>query len=98
MPDEATLRAMGHDGWRSADGQRVRLIDPEPHLRLIDDDKQSGVAQALLTDMFTRLQVRALHPPSVSPRTVTAVRGAGAAASQLPALAASQLWPLSAGL
>ena len=102
-PDEATLRAMGHDGWRSADGQRVRLIDPEPHLRLIDDDKQSGVAQALLTDMFTRMQVRApppAPPPPTSPRTVTAVRGgvAGGAASHLPALAASQLWPLSFGL
>ena len=96
-PDEASLRAMGHDGWRSADGQRVRLIDPEAHLRLIDDDKQSGVAQALLTDMFTRMQVRA--PPPASPRTVTAVRGgAGGAASHVPALAASELWPLSFGL
>jgi hypothetical protein len=93
-PDEASLRAMGHDGWRCADGHRVRLIDPEAHLRLIDDDKQSGVAQALLTDMFTRMQVRA--PPPTSPRTVTAVRGgAGGAASHLPALAASELWPRS---
>ena len=93
-PDEASLRAMGHDGWRCAEGHRVRLIDPEAHLRLIDDDKQSGVAQALLTDMFTRMQVRA--PPPTSPRTVTAVRGgAGGAASHLPALAASELWPRS---
>ena len=84
----------GCDGWRCAEGHRVRLIDPEAHLRLIDDDKQSGVAQALLTDMFTRMQVRA--PPPTSPRTVTAVRGgAGGAASHLPALAASELWPRS---
>ena len=92
-PDEAALRAMGHDGWRSGDGHHVRLIDPEPHLRLIDDDKQSGVAQVLLTDMFTRLQVRSLPP--ASPRTVTAVRGA---APHLPLSTSSQLWPLSFGL
>ena len=99
-PDEASLRAIGHDGWRSAGGQRVRLIDPEAHLRLIDDDKQSGVAQVLLTDMFTRMQVRGGAPPPASPRTVAAVRGgAGGAASHVPgALAASELWPLRFGL
>tara|TARA_B110001452_G_scaffold10849_1_gene9053 strand:+ start:231 stop:839 length:609 start_codon:yes stop_codon:yes gene_type:complete len=61
------------DGWRSADGHVVHLVDPEPLLRLIDDDKQCGVAQALLTDMFTRLQVKAT-PAQTSPRTAVCNR------------------------
>ena len=91
-PDEAALRALGHDGWLSADGLRVQLLDAEPLLRLIDDDKQSGKAQALLTDMFTRLQVRGQQggagPPSPSsPRTATqtaATRRHAAAAARGP--------------
>ena len=63
----------GCDGWRSADGHVVHLVDPEPLLRLIDDDKQCGVAQALLTDMFTRLQVRATPAPS-TPQTAVCNR------------------------
>ena len=63
----------GCDGWRSADGHVVHLVDPVPLLRLIDDDKQCGVAQALLTDMFTRLQVKAT-PAQTSPRTAVCNR------------------------
>ena len=51
------LAEHGCDGWRwgttDADA-RVVLLDPSALLRLVDDDKQSGLAQMTLTDMFTR--------------------------------------------
>ena len=51
------LAEHGCDGWRwgttDADA-RVVLLDPNALLRLVDDDKQSGLAQMTLTDMFTR--------------------------------------------
>ena len=36
----------------------VLLRDAEERMKLIDDDKQTGVAQMLLTDMFSRLSCR----------------------------------------
>ena len=51
------LAEHGCDGWRwgttDADA-RVVLLDANALLRLVDDDKQSGLAQMTLTDMFTR--------------------------------------------
>ena len=51
------LAEHGCDGWRwgttDADA-RVVLLETNALLRLVDDDKQSGLAQMTLTDMFTR--------------------------------------------
>ena len=51
------LAEHGCDGWRwgATDADvRVVLLDANALLRLVDDDKQSGLAQMTLTDMFTR--------------------------------------------
>ena len=51
------MNTHGCDGWRwgATDADvRVVLLDANALLRLVDDDKQSGLAQMTLTDMFTR--------------------------------------------
>ena len=51
-PADEAVRAHGLDGWCSADGRRVSLLDPRPLLRMVDDDKRSGLAQAYLRDLW----------------------------------------------
>ena len=53
-PSEEAVRGQACDGWCTADGGRVTLIEPASLLRLTDDYKQRGVAQAFITDMFRR--------------------------------------------
>lgn len=36
----------------------VTLLQPAERLRLVDDDKQEGVSQALLTDLFTKMSLK----------------------------------------
>lgn len=57
-PDEEQILQHGCAGWRSADGDTVRLLAPGDVLQLIDDDKQAGLAQAFLTDMFARASLK----------------------------------------
>lgn len=57
-PDDDALVRQGCAGWRSADGNSVRLLAPAELLRLVDDDKQAGLAQAFLTDLFARASLR----------------------------------------
>ena len=56
VPTEDTMRGLGCDGWQSADGTRVLLLEPGGLLHLVDDNKQHGFSQALLTDMFRHVQ------------------------------------------
>jgi hypothetical protein len=56
-PSEAVLRQLGCDGWCDEAGGRVLLLTPGL-LQLVDDDKQAGLAQAFLTDMFFRNSMR----------------------------------------
>ena len=57
---EDALRQLGCEGWMLGDGggggasDAVVLAAPGDLLRLVDDDKQAGLAQAFLTDMFAR--------------------------------------------
>ena len=48
-------RTDGLDGWRSDDGHHVGFFAPGEVLLLVDDDKQTRLAQAFLPDMFMRL-------------------------------------------
>jgi len=50
--DDATVRHLGVDGWCSADGTVIVLVEPQSTVRLIDDDKQAGRVQATLRDMW----------------------------------------------
>ena len=52
IPDDATVRHLGVDGWCSADRTQVVLVEPQSTVRLIDDDKQAGRVQATLRDMW----------------------------------------------
>lgn len=52
---DASLESNGLDGWRSADGKQLALLDPTTLLQLVDDDKQARLVQAFLPDMFCRL-------------------------------------------
>mmetsp|Transcript_4823 Transcript_4823/g.9416 ORF Transcript_4823/g.9416 Transcript_4823/m.9416 type:complete len:167 (+) Transcript_4823:216-716(+) len=56
MPNEAaseeSIRAQGFDGWCSHDGNTVFFFEPSTLLRLVDDDKRSGLMQASLVDMW----------------------------------------------
>jgi hypothetical protein len=54
LGSEDALRQLGCDGWVSDGGSSVLLVTPGALLRLVDDDKQAGRAQAFLTDMFAR--------------------------------------------
>lgn len=54
LQDEQMLRQMGCDGWVADGGAAVLLATPGELLRLVDDDKRAGLAQAFLTDMFAR--------------------------------------------
>ena len=54
LQGEEMLRQLGCDGWVAEGGAAVLLATPGELLRLVDDDKQAGLAQAFLTDMFTR--------------------------------------------
>ena len=71
MPTEDELRALGCDGWRDDEATAVTLHLPvasdapagdadgaTPMLRLVDDDKQAGLTQATITDLFLRLALR----------------------------------------
>ena len=69
-PGEEELRALGCDGWCEegpAAQPTITLWLPandgeeegsRPLLRLVDDDKQAGLTQASLPDLFLRLQLR----------------------------------------
>ena len=57
---ESMCQLLRCEGWRSADGDLVSLLEPAAVLVLADDDKQVGLAQATLPDMFFR---RSLRPP-----------------------------------
>lgn len=50
--DEGRIRYTGADGWCSADGAEVVLMESQSVLRLVDDDKQAGRAQATLRDLW----------------------------------------------
>lgn len=54
LGSEDALRQLGCDGWVSDGGSSVLLVTPGALLRLVDDDKKAGRAQAFLTDMFAR--------------------------------------------
>ena len=54
LGSEEALRQLGCDGWVADGGGSVLLATPGALLRLVDDDKQAGLAQAFLTDMFAR--------------------------------------------
>lgn len=56
MLAEADSRAL--DGVHVASLGQVVLLRPRDHVALIDDDKQAGLSQQLLTDMFTRMSLR----------------------------------------
>mmetsp|Transcript_48534 Transcript_48534/g.123100 ORF Transcript_48534/g.123100 Transcript_48534/m.123100 type:complete len:172 (+) Transcript_48534:122-637(+) len=63
-PDEARRSALreaaarGADGALLAGGLVVALCEPSECLVLIDDDKKEGLSQQLLTDMFTRMNLK----------------------------------------
>ena len=72
-PTDEELRALGCDGWRDeAEAVTLHLPaasdaagddapasgDDAPLLRLVDDDKQAGLTQASLPDLFLRLALR----------------------------------------
>jgi hypothetical protein len=50
--DEERIRHADADGWCSADGGEVVLMESRSVLRLVDDDKQAGRVQATLRDMW----------------------------------------------
>lgn len=60
-PTDEMLWQLGCDGWRDDASDRVHFAaaayeGDTPLLQLVDDDKQVGRTQALLTDMFFRQQ------------------------------------------
>ncbi len=49
------IESSGLDGWRSDDCRWVGFVTPKDVLLLVDDDKQTRLAQTFLPDMFMRL-------------------------------------------
>lgn len=46
------------EGWVVPDQERaLSLVNPVNFIRLVDDDKQKGMSQMFLTDMFARMTV-----------------------------------------
>lgn len=77
-PGEEELRALGCDGWCEEGPVAEPTITlwlpasdggeegKRPLLRLVDDDKQAGLTQASLPDLFLRLQLRSKSGGSTS--------------------------------
>ena len=58
LPEADAVKCLGCDAGQSIDGNRVLLLTPNSLLRLVDDDKQAGLVQATLPDMFFRCGLR----------------------------------------
>lgn len=46
----------GFDGWK-VDEDSIAVRNVEEKLRLVDDDKQAGMSQAFITDMFSKMKI-----------------------------------------
>jgi hypothetical protein len=57
LPSEEALAQHGADGWRSADGDTLCLLSPMTLLQLIDVDRQAGLSQSFITDLFVRQEL-----------------------------------------
>jgi len=57
----AEARARNVDGWRIGSDEKKSLgiwvMNPGSKFRLVDDDKQKGLAQHFITDMFQKMRI-----------------------------------------